>query len=280
MFGKRKIEVTPDGAITITGTEFLQWSDEQLAARSKETLKLIPKKFGKRAPNTYDMLGRMIVRADNMGCCFFGCPGDNQGAHTLQYLCARSSSFARAAIKLANMAFYDEALVLIRSLAEIANLLSLFQHEKTSLQEWKRATRRERLDKFSPSKVRMRLEKINGVVMVDEDKYRKLCELSTHPVPELHPQAFNPVGKGMTGGLIVQPAGFLMVLNESTGLLAIIVFCAALLLKIPKESLAIVRKDCLAALDSAGGVSVDTIGDLFKNRPQAVGKPPASAPSP
>src|SRR5260370_41883058 len=102
----------------------------------------------------------------------------------------------------------------------------------------------------------MRLENSNGIVMVDEDKYRKLCELSTHPVPELHPQAFNPAQKGMTGGLFVQPAGFLVALNETTGLLAIIVFFATLLLKIPKESLSLVRKDCLAALRSAGGVSV------------------------
>jgi hypothetical protein len=84
-------------------------------------------------------------------------------------------------------------------------------------------------------------------------------------VPELHPQAFNASGKGMTGGLLVQPAGFLVVLNETTGLLAIIVFCAALLLKIPKVSLEVVRKDCLAALRGAGAVSMDTIGDLLKN---------------
>jgi hypothetical protein len=268
VFGKRKIEATPDGALNIAGAEFLKLTDKWLAKRSKETLKLLPKNLGKRAPRTYESLGRMIVRADNMGCCFFGCPGSSQEAHTLQYLCARSSSFARGALKLATMAFYDEALVLVRSLAEIANLFALFYFEKTSLQEWKTASRKDRRDKFSPVAVRMRLEKSNGIVMVDEDKYRKLCELSTHPVPELHPQAFNPSGKGMTGGLLVQPAGFLVALNETTGLLTIIVFCAALLLKIPKESLNVVRKDCLAALRERGGVSVDTISDLLKPTPK------------
>lgn len=264
MFGKNKIRVTPDGALNITGTEFLNLTDKWLAETSKQTIKLLPKNLGKRAPATYDMLGRMIVRADNMGCCFFGCPGNTQEAHTLQYLCARSSSFGRGAIKLATMGFYDEALVLVRSLAEIANLFALFHFEQGSLQEWKTATRKDRRDKFSPVAVRLRLEQSNGIVMVDEDKYRKLCELSTHPVPELHPQDFNPAHKGMTGGLFVQPAGFLVALNETTGLLAIIVFCGALLLKIPKESLVVVGKDCLAALRSAGAVSLDSIGDLFK----------------
>jgi hypothetical protein len=174
VFGKKKIQVTSDGALNITGTEFLDLTDRWLAKRSKETLKLLPKRLGKRAPNTYDLLGRMIVRADNMGCCFFGCPGSSQQAHTVQYLCARSSSFARSALKLATMAFYDEALVLVRSLAEIANLVALFHFDKASLQEWKTASRKDRRDRFSPVAVRMRLEKSNGIVMVDEDKYRKL----------------------------------------------------------------------------------------------------------
>jgi hypothetical protein len=266
MFTKNKVAITPDGALDISGSDFLKLTDKQLAARSKETSKLLSKHLGKKAPVCYDLLGRLIMRSDLMGCCFFGCPGGTQEAHTLQYLSARSSGFARGALKLAMLAFYDESLILVRSLAEIANLLSLFHFEAPSLGEWKAASRRERLGRFSPSAVRRRLENVNGVVMATEDHYRKLCELSAHPVPELHPQAFNEFQKGMTGGIAVQPAGFLVTLNETTGFLACIVFLEALLLKIPKDALRLVRKDCAASLDAAGGVNVSTIGDFFKTK--------------
>jgi hypothetical protein len=270
MFTKKKIAVTTDGALDISGSDFLKLTDKQLEVRSKETSKLLPKNLGKKAPVCYEMLGRLIMRADLMGCCFFGCPGGTREAHTLQYLSARSSSFARGALKLATLAFYDESLVLVRSLAEIANLLSLFYFEAPSLAEWKTASRRERLGRFSPSAVRRRLENADGVVMATEDHYRKLCELSTHPVPELHPQAFNEFQRGMTGGIVAQPAGFLVTLNETTGFLACIVCLEALLLKIPKSAFQLARKDCVAALEAAGGVNVSTIGDLFRtNRPTA-----------
>jgi hypothetical protein len=51
---------------------------------------------------------------------------------------ARSVSFGRAAMRLAKLAFYDEALSIVRSIGEIANLLALFAPDKVALEEWKR----------------------------------------------------------------------------------------------------------------------------------------------
>ena len=161
------------------------------------------------------------------------------------------------------MGFYDEALTLVRSLGEIANLLCLFFFEKGSLEEWKKSDRDYRYDHFGPGKVRQRLGKD---LPMDQKRYRLLCELSTHPVPELQPQAFNQHGKSMVGGIAVQQAGFLVVLNETAVLISSVVLFSALLLKVPKDVRELIEKDCMEAIDVAGGVNLKTFRDLLEGK--------------
>jgi hypothetical protein len=254
---RKKSVITASGTLAIKGKKFLELTDEGADACEKMTKKLLPK-MGKKAPVCLELLGRLLAQADIMGCCFFECPGNTREAHTIQYLCARSSSFGRGALRLATMGFYDEALTLVRSLGEIANLMALFVVEKTSLDEWKASNRGYRRAHFSPAKVRDKLQKLSQGMPMDGERYRILCELSTHPVPELHPQAFSGQGKGMVGGIAVQPVGFLLVLDETTVLMASLVLLASLILKLPKETANAIKVECLQAVDAAGAVSLKT----------------------
>jgi hypothetical protein len=135
------------------------------------------------------------------------------------------------------MGFYDEALSLVRSLGEIANLLGLFFWDQNALEEWKRSDRKYRRDHFGPAKVRDRYEKLCPELPMGDESYRVLCELSTHPVPHMLPQKFNQIDHPMTGGLFMQAAGLLVVLNETAGILACIAAFAAPLLKLPNRRL-------------------------------------------
>lgn len=247
------------GKVLAGGPRFLKATEKGARACEKETNKMIPK-MGKRAPVCYEVLGRLLAQADIIGSCFFGCPGNVREGHTIQYLCARSSSFGRGALQLAKMGFYDEALTLVRSLGEIANLLSLFFFDKTSLEKWKKSDRQYRHEHFGPGKVRKRLGKD---LPMDGKRYGLLCELSTHPVPELLPQVFNQHGKSMVGGIIVQEAGFLVVLNETTVLIASVVLFSVLILKLPKDVREVIQEDCMEAIDAAGGVNLRTFRDLL-----------------
>jgi hypothetical protein len=139
-------------------------------------------------------------------------------------------------MRLAKLAFYDEALSLVRSIGEIVNLLALFAADKAAIDEWKKGDRKYRQNHFSPMQVRVRLENLKELILMDEDRYRTLCELSTHPVPELTPQQFNTHKKSMAGGLHVQVAGFLVVLNEVALLESLVVFNSVRLCDVPKAA--------------------------------------------
>jgi hypothetical protein len=173
-------------------------------------------RMGVKAPKCLEKLGTVLSLADRVGSCFWHCPGGGYDFHMIQYIAARASSFGRAALRLARLGFYDEALSLVRSLGEIANLLMLFHSDSAAMADWKRSDSRRRNKHFRRAQIRDRVVKLGGKVPMDETSYRLLCELSTHPVPELKPQLFNPHGVVMAGGRF-QEAGMLLVPKRDRG---------------------------------------------------------------
>ena len=249
--------------LLISGVEFLM----DTSIREDETEKLTDRRLphmGEKGPVCFETIGRVLGQVEVMACCTYGCPGPTTEAHTLHYFCGRTSSFGRAALRLARMGFYDEALSLIRSLGEITNLMGLFFWEKSSLDEWKKSDRKYRQNHFGPAKVRERLSSLSGPIPMGEDRYRILCELSTHPVPDMTPQRFNQYDRSLSGGFFMQDAGFLLVLNEMAVLLACIGVYAAVLLNLPKS----VRDEVFAngekAMDAAGLISLSNFREGLK----------------
>lgn len=230
----------------------------------KWTEKHIPR-WGKKAPACYEHLGQLLAYADMIGSCVYGCPGGGAEEHAVWYLVSRTSSFGRAALRLMKMGFYDEALTIVRSIGEISNLLALFVAEPSSIKEWEKSDRAYRLDKLSPGKIRKRIQSLGGQPPMSSDKYSALCEIGTHPVPEARPQGFNHVRRAMTGGMVVQEAGALVVLNELTMAMIMVVFTAARVCKAPKEAVKEMRGVCEQAIKHVGGIDVTNFVDALKS---------------
>lgn len=266
MAAKKRPLIKADGTHSIKGLRFWK-STRTMENRCQKITELNIPNMGKKAPLCIEALGRVLIDGDILGSCMWGCPGAEAGGHVIHYLCARSVSFGRAAMRLANLAFYDEALSLVRSIGEIANLLALFAADKTAIDEWKKGNRKYRQNHFSPMQVRVRLENLKELIPMDEDRYRTLCELSTHPVPELTPQQFNMHKKSMAGGLHVQVAGFLVVLNEVALLESLVVFNSVRLCDVPKEARMQVFKDCAKLAKVGGGVNVENFRDMLSGQP-------------
>jgi len=229
--------------------EAISKGEDECEKRTDEWLK----QAGEAAPKCMENLSTVLLIAEMVGACFWNCPGSSYEAHLVQYMAARASSFGRAALRLGRLGFYDEALSLVRSLGEIANLLTLFTFDSEAMVEWKRSDWHSRQRSFRPSQVRRRaLERANFVPMGEED-YRLLCELSTHPVPELRPQLYNPHGQVTTGGTF-QPAGMLLVLNETSVLMSVIALFAAKLCGVPKDPLRNIKEAAVECAKEVGNV--------------------------
>ncbi len=179
------------------------------------------------------------------------------------YLSARVGSFARASLRLIRFGFYDEALALVRSVGEIANLLCLFEAEPASLDAWKTSERYARLRDFSPARVRRRLQNAKRPAPMDEDRYQRLCELVTHPTPEIRPQSFNVHGKPLSGSTF-QEAGVLIALNELAAVVAVSTLTAAQLIAPGSARVTYITKASMDLLRSLGGLSVVTMNDIFE----------------
>ena len=221
----------------------------------KQTIKSLPK-MGKRALLCYEHIGQIVGYAEQIGTCVYGCPGESGEAHAVLYLVARASSFARAALRLARMGFYDEALIVIRSLGEIANLFCLFVVEPTSIEEWKKSDLAYRLKRLSPGKIRRRIEALGESPPITAEKYAALCEVSTHAVPDLRPQNFNHMGRSTTGGIFFQEAGMLVVLNELAETISLLVMLATRVCDVPAETQKEIWGACAKCLLSVGKIDL------------------------
>jgi hypothetical protein len=251
----------------LDGTKMLRAVGKYEDRCEKATEKRLAK-IGKKAPLCYEYLAQLLAYADMIGSCVYSCPGESEDAHAIWYLVARTSSFGRAALRLMKMGFYDEALIIVRSMGEICNLLVLFSVSPEAIEEWKTSDRAYRMTNLSPSRVRKRIEALGGVTAITATRYAALCEVSTHAVPDLRPQRFNHAGKSMTGGIYLQDAGILVVLNEMAMALALLVIAAAKLCKVPKEPFKNIRDVCVLCLKSVGGVDLESLADALGRNPK------------
>ena len=175
----------------------LVWGQEDECEAATD--RLIPS-LGKKAPACLNHLGTVLSLLDRMASCWWACRG---GDHLVEYLCGRVASNARAALRMMRFGFYDEALVLCRSIGEVSNLLQLFAVDSGTLADWKAATRKERMTNFGPMRVRKRLEDLFEP-LIKEERYRLLSEQSAHVVPNTRPQSHNVIGPPVCWGHITE----------------------------------------------------------------------------
>jgi hypothetical protein len=154
--------------------------------------------------------------------CHRKCHG---GGHMLERLVGRMYNLSCAAYSLITLGFYDEALSMIRSVGEIANLISLSCVDKDVIREWISCDRRTRLQKFSPMNVRKKLEEKEGVIIAKYDWYSTLSEDYIHPTPNTQPNMHNKDGISVAGGVLQEQGAQKAIRNLAycTGLTALLV---------------------------------------------------------
>ena len=219
------------------------------------------KEAGKKAPACLQQIGTVLSLADRMASCWWECRG---GDHVIEYICGRVTSNARAALRLLRFGFYDESLLLNRSLCETANLLQLFFQESGTIQDWKVSSKIERMEKFSPVKVRLRLEGLQTSPVIDQEHYSLLCERAAHVQPEIRPQAHNILGLPMVGASF-QEEGALVCLNEIALPLATAVFFGATVLDLDIEIKMEIFSATKSLLEKVGRANITTIDDYHRS---------------
>src|SRR5258708_16102673 len=95
----KKVYYTKEKGLGITGLAFIKEMRRHEKRVESITDKALPR-MGKKAPLAHAAIGRLIGQIELMACCVYDCPGHGIEAHTLQYLCGRSSSFGRAVLRL------------------------------------------------------------------------------------------------------------------------------------------------------------------------------------
>lgn len=219
------------------------------------------KEAGKKAPACLQQIGTVLSLADRMASCWWECRG---GDHVIEYICGRVTSNARAALRLLRFGFYDESLLLSRSLGEIANLLQLFFQEAGTLQDWKVSSKKELKDNFGPMKVRLRLEELQTPPMIKQERYSLLCERAAHVQPETRPQAYNILGLP-TVGANFQQEGVLLCLNEIALPLATAVFFGATVLDLHSEIKSEIFSATKNLVTKVGALEITKIDDYHSS---------------
>ncbi len=247
----------PNGRPVPEGLEFLQLMWEQENDCERKTDEQLPE-MGAKAPKCLIALGTALSLLDRLASCWWGCRG---GDHRVEYLIGRSVSSARAAIRLLRFGFYDEALSLIRSVGEAANLLSLFSHDILLKDQWEALDDSARRSMFSPLKVRLKLEALSAPMPMDKETYRRLSEVSVHVTPNTKPQAHNPLGMPVIAAYF-QEAGVLVTLNELSWAVAWVAASGANIIQPPNKKEAFVQ--ALDSLEeSIGRVDIIEIEDYW-----------------
>jgi len=148
--------------------------------------------------NDLSLIGTSLSALFQAATCQRSC---SKGPHILEALAGRSYNLGVAAYTLMLRGFYDEALLLIRSIGEITNLIAMSAADKDAIREWISSDLKTRLNKFSPSKVRNLLEQPETEhPHFDGEWYSRLSEGYTHVTPSMKPNAHEENGQGHVGG--------------------------------------------------------------------------------
>lgn len=113
-------------------------------------------------------LGTVLSLLNRMATCHLGFHGRE---HIFEYIAGRTASMCLASLRLINFGHYDEALSLIRSIAEIGNLVQLFMADIEYFKKWRSLSEKQRIREFSPGAVRKKLDELGTVIPTDQEKY-------------------------------------------------------------------------------------------------------------
>jgi hypothetical protein len=160
------------------------------------------------------------------------------------------------------MGFYDESLMLIRSVGEIANLLSLFSERRELFDRWKTLAERPRRQEFSPAEVRRQLENIGTPIRVSTSAYGELSSRAVHVNPGTSPQNFDALGRAR-GAAFFQDAGLLVCLNELALSLTFVSYAVSQLSHLEKRYKERLLKTGRDLVENTGRIAIDNLPEMW-----------------
>lgn len=204
-------------------------------------------------------LGDCISLLYRAACCYWGCRG---GDHDSERLIGKAVSQALSAYKLYRYCFYDESLMIVRGIGEIANLLHLFNFFPDKLSEWKTLDNRQRYSRFKPASVRKQLEDSGHLVPIDSNRYSKLCEVGTHPTPTEIPGHYTGTGIPILG-MLLQPVGAYVSITELSYAISMVGVASPKLLNLNEEISNQIKTKSLELLRSLGSFNITNYDELL-----------------
>jgi hypothetical protein len=242
-----------------TGYDFLEALDAAADEGSKGA-DIFLRESGEKLPASVSGLGTVLSQIYRIACCAWGC---KSGDHQIEWLTGRVVNQAMSAFRLIRAGYYDESLVLTRGIGEIANLLWLFDADPNSIADWNGSNRRDRQIHFGPGKVRERLQKLISMgPPIDKDRYRKLCEIGTHPVPAFAPGHFTGSGRPILG-VLLQPVGVYVSITELAFAVAMCAVAIAKLSGVGEEQRDEIKSSAVMLTRSLGAFTILNYPDLL-----------------
>jgi hypothetical protein len=195
----------------------------------------------------------------------------------VEYLLGSVESYARAALRLSLLGFYDESLTLVRSIGEKANLFMLFIYDAEAFRQWITSSEQQKRQKFSAVKVRIALESSGQKPPIDKVRYGVLSGRGIHPGGS--PQDFNELHRPELGG-VFQKAGLAVTLNEIGRSLAYAYGLGILLLDhLSTESRIELQQAAVELANELGRLDATSIEELWQEIGKARAVASGSAPS-
>jgi hypothetical protein len=241
----------------------LAWKQEDFCEEATD--QQIPQ-MGIKAPQCLENIGTVLSLLERLATCFWGCGG---GDHVTEYLSGRTCSLARSGLRLIKFGFYDESLLMSRSIGEIANLLFLFVNDYSSFDDWKIVSEQQRKKNYSPIQVRLKLEALKLPIPIDQQRYSRLSEMTAHVTPQTKPQNHNLIAKPTLGGYL-QQTGVLLALNELAGSLGVAAACAGKLSKLNEAYKERIREESVKLLRSAGRINIKEMAQVWSELRAAI----------
>lgn len=235
-----------------TALEFLEQLETAEESCSRTTV-TFTRQSGKKLPISVKGLGSLLSLLYRAACCAWGC---KEGDHQIEWLAGRVINQAMSSYRLIRAAYYDEALMLVRGIGEIANLLWLFDADVKEMATWKAASRKDRLNNFSPAAVRRKVEAhIGRAPLIDEKRYQRLCEVGTHPMPGFAPGHYSGTDRPVLG-VMLQPVGVYVCFTELCYAVAVCARPLARLLNLEEERKKQIVMEAINLIGSLGTFTV------------------------
>ncbi len=226
----------------------------------KLSSEVLHQKKGK-ALETYQFIEVAVNNLSKYATCSWGCTSVD---HKLEYLIGRVVNHSLGALKLMKIGYYDESLSLIRNLAEISNLLTLFLYDNKSFNEWSNLAENKSWEKYSPAKVRSKIKALGKFDPIEKQHYGRLCSIGTHVNPNTQPGNYE-LDRVPNIGSHFQEVGFIVCLNELALMLGPIIMSVGKLSKLPENIKDLFTDLSIAVIESAGIITSENYRKIIND---------------